>query len=305
MKTIIKLTIVILLFFFSVGVKSHASVTGAAEGFIKDAQTGEPISDVKITLVYTKSASVKFNLSSDKKGHFYKGGLTPGMYEITAEKEGYVPVKSSLRIRMADTSQLEVKLNSFEGAAPKSSKLSRQGINLFNAGRYEEAIEILTQAISEDPSNPIFYNYRGTSFEKGGNLDKALEDYQKSAELKPDFILPTVKMGTIYAKKKDFEKAIEFYKKAIQLGDQDVTTYFNYGVCLMNLGNNEEAKVIFEKLISLDENYSDAYYQLGIIHIGLGDAVTAKEYLQSFIEMDSENQNANIAREIIKSLGMP
>ena len=305
MKTIIKLTIVILFFVFSVVVKSTASLTGAVEGFIKNAQTGEPISDVKVTLVYTKSESVKFELFSDKKGHFYRGGLTVGMYKITAEKDGYVPIQSSLRIRLEDTANLEIKLNSFEGAAPKSTKLSRQGLNLLNAGRYEEAIEIFTEAISEDPSNPLFYNYRGTSFEKGGNLDKALEDYQKSVELKPDFILPTVKIGTIYAKKKNFEKAIESYRKATQLGNQDVITYYNYGVCLMNLGNNEEAKAIFEKLISLDKNYSDAYYQLGIIHIGLGDAVTAKEYLQSFIEMDSENQNANIAREIIKSLGLP
>jgi tetratricopeptide (TPR) repeat protein len=73
----------------------------------------------------------------------------------------------------------------------------------------------------------------------------------------------------------------------------------------MNLGKNDQAKEVLEKLISLDENYSDAYYQLGIIYIGLGDSAKSKEFLQKFIDLDPENQNASIAKEILKSLNLP
>jgi len=284
---------------------AFAITTGSVEGFVKDAQTGEPIAKAKIIIVYTKSTNIKFELHSDKKGHFYRGGLIPGIYKITVEKEGYIPMQRTIRVPLADTAKVDIKLESFESSAPKSAKLSSKASDLLNDGKYEEAIEKFTELISEDPSNPIFYFYRGASFDKIGDTDKALEDFQKSVELKPDFTLPIASIGKIYAKKKDFEKAIEFYKKAVESGDQDATTYYNYAVCLMNLGKNTQAKEVLEKLISLDENYSDAYYRLGIIYIGLGETAKAKEFLQKFIHMDPENQNAKIAQEILESLNLP
>ena len=299
------------LIFFSLCIAStfylmtFADTTGSAEGYIKNAQTGEPIVKAKITFVYAKSASIRLVSHSDKKGHFYRGGMTSGIYKITIEKEGYVPMESTIRASLGDTAKIEIKLKPFKGLPPVTKKISSQAISLLNEGKYEEAIKKFTGAITEDPKNPIFYYYRGAAFEKTGDLDKAMEDYQKSVELKPDFILPTANIGKIYAKKREHEKAIEFYKKAVELGDQDATNYYNYGVCLMNLGKNEQAKVVLEKLISLDENYSDAYYQLGIIYIGLGDSAKAKEFLQKFIDMDPENQNASIAIEILKSLNLP
>jgi len=305
MKTINKLVSIGLFIVFTFYLTAFASTTGAAEGYIKDDQTGEVISKAKITLVYAKSEAMKYELYSDKKGHFYKGGLTVGNYKIMVEKDGYLPILSSIRVGLGDPAKVEIKLKSFESLMPQSAKSSSQGSKLLDAGKYEEAIEKFTEAISEDQSNPTFYYYRGAAFEKNGNMDKAFEDYQKAVELKPDFILPISRTGRIYAKKKDFEKAIELYKKAVELGDQDTTTYYNYGVCLLNLGNKKEAKDIFERLLSLDENYSDAYYYLGIIYIGLSEAAKAKEFLQKFIEMDPENKNASIAKEILKSLNLP
>ena len=305
MRTINKLIFIglsIVLTFYMTGL---AATTGAIEGFVKDEQTGEPILKAKITFVYAKSASGKYVSHSDKKGHFYRGGLIPGFYQIIVEKENYMPMQSTVRVPLGNTAEIEIKLKPFKGLPPVTKKISSQAISLLNDGKYAEAIEKFTGAITEDSQNPIFYYYRGAAFEKTGDLDKAMEDYQKSVELKPDFILATANIGKIYAKKKEFKRAIEFYKKAIESGDQDATNYYNYGVCLMNLGKNDQAKEVLEKLISLDENYSDAYYQLGIIYIGLGDSGKAKEFLQKFIDMDPENQNTSTAKEILKSLNLP
>jgi tetratricopeptide (TPR) repeat protein len=282
-----------------------AATTGAVEGFVKDEQTGEPILKAKITFVSAKSSSIKLVSHSDKKGHFYRGGLIVGVYQITVEKENYMPKQSTVRVSLGAAAKIEIKLRPFEGPPPITKKISSKAISLLNEGKYEESIEKFTEAITDDPENPIFYYYRGVAFEKTGNMNSAMEDYQKSVELKPDFILPTANIGKIYAKKKDFEKAIEFYKKAVELGDQDATNYYNYGISLMNLGKKEQAKEVLEKLITLDENYSDAYYQLGIIYLGLGDSANAKEFLQKFLDLDPENKNAPIAKEILKSLDLP
>ncbi len=304
MSTIYKLLLTCLIIGFIFSSMALASM-GALSGLIKEATTGEPIPKAKITVAGTKLAGLRYVLSSDKKGHFFKGGLAPDVYTVTVEKEGYIPMRISVQVRL-DTVKIEAELRPFKGAvkgaAPTTSKLSTEASSLLDEGKFEEAIEKFTEIIQEKPENPVFYYYRGAAYEKTGQLEKTLQDYQKSVELKPDFTLPLSSLGKIYAKQKDFEKAIEFYRKAIEAGDQDVITFYNYGGCLMNVGNQAEAKEVFEKLISLDANYSDAYYQLGIIYIGLGNSAEAKDLLLKFTEMDPENPNVQIAKEILKIL---
>jgi uncharacterized surface anchored protein len=67
-----------------------ADITGAVDGLVKDAATGQLLEGVKIAMVYSKSESMTYSLVSDKKGHFYKSGLVPGAYNLTFEKEGFV-----------------------------------------------------------------------------------------------------------------------------------------------------------------------------------------------------------------------
>ena len=276
--------------------------TGAVEGTIRDAKTEEPLQGVKITIVSSVSQTLIYELRSNKKGHFYRSGLSPGIYKATLEKDGYIPLGTSIRVKLSDTVNVEIKLEKVKSPVSDSVNLIKTGRDLLNAGQYEEAITKLSEAISADPSNPVYYYYRGVAFERSENSDKAVMDYQKAAELKPDFTMPLSRAGVIFAKKGDFEKAVEFYKKATDLGEKDPETFYNYGICLVNIGNSSEAKMVFEQLLTLDPNYSDAYYRLGIVYIGQGETEKAKEFLQKFIELDPENKNVPLAKEILKSL---
>lgn len=284
---------------------AQSGVTGAIKGFVKDAKTGEVIAKAKIILVSAKSDAMRYELQTDKKGYYYKGGLTPGYYKVTVEKEGFLPISKTIRVRLATTIQENFELMSQEpqkSTIPGSVKAARKAMKFFEQGQYEDAIKEFSEVISDNQSNALLYFYRGWAQEKNGNIEGALEDYQKAIELKPDFILPYSRSGIACAKQQSYEKASEFYQKSVELGDQDITTHYNYGVVLMNLGKSQEAKPVFENLLSLDENYSDAYYHLGIIYIGQGDVTKAKEFLQRFIELDPENSNAPIAKRILESL---
>ncbi len=284
--------------------RTQSGVTGAIKGYVKDARTGEVIAKAKIIMVFAKSESVRFTLETDKKGYYYKSGLTPGYYRFTIEKEGFLPTETTVRARLADTFQYDFELQVLEvDTVAEAAKAGRKGMKLFNQAKWDEAVEEFSEGISEDPSNPALYFFRGLSQENNGQVEEALADYQKSVELKPDFILPYSRSGKIYARQQNHEKARELYQKAVELGVQDITTLYNYGVVLINLGQSPEAKTIFEKLLAVDEGYPDAYYHLGIITLGQGDVEKAKELLKKFLELDPENPNAPVAIKILESLG--
>ena len=283
----------------------RGDITGAVDGLVKDAATGQLLVGVKIAMVYSKSESMSYSLVSDKKGHFYKSGLVPGAYNLTFEKEGYVPQSGSVRAIPGEATPMDVRMEPGSAAAPGGiplGKIVSSGSELLSAGRYDEAVAEFSDAIAKAPSEAVLYYYRGYGLERSGKTDQALEDYRKAIELKPDFILPLTRSGIILAKKRDFEKASEFYKRAVDLKGQDPETFYNYGVCLVNTGKKEEAQEVFERLLAIDSYYSDGYYQLGIILLGSGDSAKAKTLLLKFVELDPNNSNAALAKEILKSL---
>lgn len=279
--------------------------TGAVEGTAQDVVTGTLLEGVKITVVYSKNESMKYSLVSDKKGHFYKSGLVPGVYSLTFEKEGYIPQTGSFRAIIGQSTPMTVRMEPGSAAVPDGPALEksvRRGSDLLSAGKYEEAVAEFDEAIAKTPVTAVLYYYRGYGLERSGKIDQALNDYGKAIELKPDFLLPLTRSGIILAKKGDFKKASEYYKKAIDLKDQDPESYYNYGVCLVNTGNRDEAQGIFEKLLAVDPYYSEGYYQLAIVNLGAGESAKAKALLLKFIELDPENPNAAQAKEILKIL---
>jgi tetratricopeptide (TPR) repeat protein len=282
----------------------QTGITAAVKGYVKDARTGEVVPKAKIVIVYTKSENVRYTLETDKKGYYYKSGMTPGYYRFTIEKEGFLPTETTVRARLADTVQYDFELHVVDAnPVVEVAKSAEKAMKFFNEAMWDEAVAEFSEGIEKNPENPTLYFYRGLSHENNGKVEEALSDYEKTVELKPEFTLPYSRSGKIYARQQNHEKARELYQKAVELGDQDITTLYNYGVVLMNLGQSPEAKTIFEMLLEVDESYPDAYYHLGIITIGLGDAEKAKELLQKFLELDPENPNAPVAQKILESLG--
>jgi len=273
------------------------------KGVVSEKGTGTPIENVKVTIASLRTSTARYELLTDDKGYFYKTGLQNAMYQVFFEKDGYVPAQSAIRLGASDLKELDAQLEKIEA---KTSNLVFELVStaqkLTAAGKYDEAIDKVSRAIEKEPGNFILYYNRAIGYDKKGDKEKAVLDYQKSLELKPDFLLSLSALGNIFAKKGNFEKAVESYKKAFELGITDTLALYNYGACLVNLGNSDEAKTVFEKLVSLDANYSDAYYQLGIIYLGLNDNAKAIEYLKKFIELDPENENVPVAREILKTL---
>ncbi len=95
---------------------------------------------------------------------------------------------------------------------PESKELLIGFINYYlGAGLSDKALEKLDQAITDDPTNPTFYSAKATLYdnmskdstgkysesEKKALIDKAIEGYKKSIEIKPDFFDPNFNIAVL------------------------------------------------------------------------------------------------------------
>jgi tetratricopeptide (TPR) repeat protein len=66
------------------------------------------------------------------------------------------------------------------------------------SGKHQEALANLNTAITNDEKNEVLYFARGTVYENLKEIDKAVLDYKKALELKPDYYDAAFNLGAFY-----------------------------------------------------------------------------------------------------------
>ena len=89
------------------------------------------------------------------------------------------------------------------------------GVELFRAGRFEEAKSHFLRSIEIENQYYISHNNLGACYEKDKNFEEALKEYQKSMELNDYYLAYENTAGLLLQLNKDKE-AKEFLEKAIQ-----------------------------------------------------------------------------------------
>ncbi len=140
-------------------------------------------------------------------------------YSIAASTKDYSEAKKQLQILMdknynepkiyAWMSNILVEEKDLDGAIESINKgraiyddnkdLLNQEIYLYNlAGKSEELIKKLGDAIAADDQNELYYYNRGTLYYQAKDYKKAKEDLSKSIELKPDYYDALINLSAIY-----------------------------------------------------------------------------------------------------------
>jgi tetratricopeptide (TPR) repeat protein len=293
----------ILILFLLLGFSSFLpAAISMVRGYIKDT-AGVPLAGVRLFLVSAGNSSVKFELETDESGYFVKNGLTDGMYRLTVEREGFLPVQTTIWLKPGDLYEADFKLEVLKPGLSETSAGSIVTSNkLMRAGKYDEAVEKLNQAIEAEPGSFILYYYRARIYEKKSDSDRAIEDFKKSLQMKPDFLLALSALGLRYARREEFSEAVYYFKKAFDLNLTDTFSLYNYGACLIHRGSVPEARRVFERVVQLESGYAEAYFQLGMIHLGMNDNARARECLGIFVRLEPGNRNAAVARDILRTL---
>ena len=126
---------------------------------------------------------------------------------------------------------------------------------------------IKKESVLDTPGN--HFNRGMVEFDKG-NLNAALDEFQRAKSLNPDYAQAFSGMALVYAKKGDFKKAYDLADKGIDKNSKSIDCRIIKGrvITIQRKGDDwvKKAAKEFDRALKLNPNSSKAWYYLGITY---------------------------------------
>jgi len=125
------------------------------------------------------------------------------------------------------------------------------GSALIRVKKYDDAAEVLSDAIKLSPNNSDLHNNLGVVYEKLEKTDLAIKEFEKATEIK-DNIEAYFNLSRIYFTSGNIDKSIEMLEKIIEINPKRMDVYHNLGGLYFKKGEKQKAIAILEKALQID-----------------------------------------------------
>ncbi len=131
----------------------------------------------------------------------------------------------------------------FAASAQQSGKHIKEGNDLYDQGRYDDAAAKYNEALQEDPNLDAGKYNLGNATYSGGDLEASLSKYAEVAASSDD---PDIRarafhnMGNVYMQQKQYDKSIDAYKQALKANPKDEDTKYNLSYALSMLKQQQQ-----------------------------------------------------------------
>lgn len=142
------------------------------------------------------------------------------------------------------------------------------------------------------PSSPQNHNNLGDLYGRQGNLEKAVEEFKKAIELKPNYGDAYHNLANTYLQMGKKDKAVQNYQKALSVNPNLWQSYQNLAAVYFKEEKYDLATQELEKAIKVNPQNANLYINLGIVYLKLERKEKAKGAFQKALEIDPENKKA-------------
>jgi choline-sulfatase len=197
-------------------------------------------------------------------------------------------------------------------------------------------IELLQQAVKEDPANPDLYYQLGAKYEKvgrypeamklyhaalargiqnarlhsriadllvrSGKKDEAIPEYEKAAQLNPADTASQTNLATAYLERARLSDAERVFKWVLITDPTSAAASNGMGLIAIQRQDATQARVYFEKAVQLDPDLIEAQLNLGLIYRMAGESVKARTCFEAFLAKASPAQYGEVIPKVRDAL---
>jgi tetratricopeptide (TPR) repeat protein len=173
------------------------------------------------------------------------------------------------------------------------------GVEAYESGSHQEAIDSINKAIELEPENLEFHYYLGLIYSAMERYGEALEIFEKIVYKEPvTFRKVYFEIAAIYAKQKQYQKTIDTLTRVEAIAPNEVRIYLEKGYAFHKLKQYDLAIESFNKAKDLEPTMLQLiYYNIGVAYFEADAFDKAEEMFANSIEVDPTTSVARDARQ--------
>jgi type IV pilus assembly protein PilF len=175
------------------------------------------------------------------------------------------------------------------------------GLAYDERGMASEALVHLQKALTLKPDYSDAYNALGRYYARQNQLDSAQEAFEKALS-NPFYSSPHLalfNLGLVYEKKGNREEALKQYEEAVRLQPAYGIAYFRIGQNTEELGREDDARRAYGKAIQYAPEMTEAHFRYGVLSYNAGEWEPAQFSLNRVVKLEPYSPMADEARKYL------
>jgi tetratricopeptide (TPR) repeat protein len=124
---------------------------------------------------------------------------------------------------------------------------------------------VALRAMKIDANDPELYYAMGLILLKENEREKALLQFKRAVEARPDYLPATMLLARMSLEKEDYTSAEEYLRRILQVNPKSAEAHVNLGVAYKGMGNFDKALQEYDAAEKLDPQVSAIYLNRGVI----------------------------------------
>jgi len=180
---------------------------------------------------------------------------------------------------------------SYPGTLPNA--WNNLGILAAREGNIDLAIQYFQRALEIDPEHSIALQNLGSAYREKKDWVQAESALERALALNPEDPEANYSLGMVFAQQNDTDRAFQYLQKALAARPAYPEALNNLGILYLRTHRSAEAKQSFEHSIRVAPAYDQAYLNLAHVYAIEGDREKARAVLLDLLKQHPDHAQAN------------
>lgn len=166
---------------------------------------------------------------------------------------------------------------------------------------WNDEVRLWSDTFAKSPGSARTANNLGSALERAGRFEEALAPLREAVALEPDYARGHNNLGIVLHRLERLDEAIAQYREAVRLSPRYADAHRNLGSALAGVGRHEEAIAAYREAVRLDPDDADAQFGLAYSYAKLGRLDAAVAALEATLRADPRHAEASAILRSLKS----
>jgi tetratricopeptide (TPR) repeat protein len=234
-----------------------------------------------------RGATMK-SVYSDSEGRFGFYELPSNLYHVIVNDDDYYAIDEEVNLNLAESAyamvQIQLRPREKKTADPLEKQVAGSNPYIVDLAEYNK----------RSPKKAVKEYDKGLEAERQGKKDAAIEHYQASLKVAPDYYPAHNNLGALYLGSSDFKSAEEQLREAVRLDRNEAQAYFNLSNLLILTKRFADAQITLAQGLQRRPDSAFGNFLQGCLYDQTGMLSAAENSLQSALRLDPKMSQAHL-----------